>query len=43
MGPNAVVSAFESVLPHGRYVPDSRHEHLPKLEGQGALLVALLF
>lgn len=43
MGPNAVLSAFESVLPHGRYVPDSRHEYLPKLEGQGALLVALLF
>lgn len=43
MGPNALLSAFESVLPHGRYVPDSQHEYLPKLEDQGTLLVALLF
>lgn len=43
MGPNALLSAFESVLQHGRYVPDSRHEYLPKLVDQGTLLVALLF
>lgn len=43
MGPNALLSALESLLPHGRYVPDSRHEYLPKLADQDTFLVALLF
>lgn len=41
-GTYVLPSAFESVVPHGRYIPGNQHEWLPKLEDQGTLLVVLL-